>query len=85
MCETRDGTNCVINILTNLLCNELYLTVTLCRCLPIQDEICKRSLKFVRKCINSNVDVVRSLAMLSHIIIIIIIKSIYAIYIAQSR
>jgi len=39
-----------------------HLLPLLCRCLPIQDEICKRSLKFIRKCINSNVDVVRSVA-----------------------
>ena len=41
-----------------------YLLPLLCGCLPFRDEICRRFLNFVYKCMFSAVDVVRSVAML---------------------
>jgi len=39
-----------------------YLLPLICRCLPVFDEICRRSLKFIRACINNESSLVRGLA-----------------------
>lgn len=39
-----------------------YLLPLICRCLPIFDEICRRSLNFVRACVKHESSLVRSLA-----------------------
>ena len=47
------------NLPNTAYCNLLPL---LCGCLPFHDEICRRFLNFVYKCMFSAVDVVRSVA-----------------------
>jgi hypothetical protein len=43
-------------------CTHVYLLPLIGQCLPVFDEICRRSLNFVRSCVNHKSDVVRFVA-----------------------
>jgi len=55
-----------IPLIWNLLpLTNCYLLPLICRCLPVFDEICHRSLNFVRACVKHESPLVRSLVLYS--------------------
>ena len=53
---------CVRRVLNLPIQTHCYLLPMLCHCLPVFDEICKRSMNFVRSCLSHQSSVVQSVA-----------------------